>query len=415
MSARRVLVGSAAALLMPASLLLTVPAGTASDSADSTSDRTFARSKAKVRKKGQRIKIVALPQIVDQGRGTKSADSAKAGIVATIKPKRVGRKVKLQMKKGRGWKNVGTARVNRKGEAVFGARAAKRGKGIDYRVKALRVRGLKPVTSKSVSTDAWLNPTWTDEFSGRRLGDEWSHRGTNYEPESKRNCAKGDPSAVRVRKGAVELSVKKDPKRGGRCKIKYGRNKVYKAKYRVQGHIGTQGAFAFKYGFAAARIKMHKMRGQHGGFWMQPATAEAGSFSAKYTGAEIDVIEYFGDKHPQGGLTSFIYSKNRKGKDVKTGSWIRNSRDYLKNGRDGWSKNYHVFSVEWTPNVYIFRIDGQETWRTRTGVSGQLQYPILSLLSSDYEIPEIGSEKRLPQTMKVDWVRFWAADRKSVV
>ena len=28
-----------------------------------------------------------------------------------------------------------------------------------------------------------------------------------------------------------------------------------------------------------------------------------------------------------------------------------------------------MFSVEWTPKVYIFRIDGQETYRTKVGVS----------------------------------------------
>ena len=113
----------------------------------------------------------------------------------------------------------------------------------------------------------------------------------------------------------------------------------------------------------------------------QSARIIAISFQPEETGAEIDIIEYFGDNHPEGGLTSFIYSKNSSGKDVKTGSWIKNSTSFLKNRKDGWSKNYHVFSVEWTPSVYIFRIDGKETWRTKVGVSGQQQFPILSVLA----------------------------------
>ena len=68
-----------------------------------------------------------------------------------------------------------------------------------------------------------------------------------------------------------------------------------------------------------------------------------------------------------------------------------------------------MFSVEWTPKAYIFRIDGQETWRTTAGISGIAQYPILSLLSSDYELPNLGGEKRLPQHMYVDWVQLWQA------
>ena len=65
-----------------------------------------------------------------------------------------------------------------------------------------------------------------------------------------------------------------------------------------------------------------------------------------------------------------------------------------------------MFSVEWTPQAYIFRIDGQETWRTRKGVSGQPQYPILSLLASDYELSYM-KDRQLPQHMYVDWLRIW--------
>jgi beta-glucanase (GH16 family) len=150
---------------------------------------------------------------------------------------------------------------------------------------------------------------------------------------------------------------------------------------------------------------MHKRRGQHSSFWLQPQTSHAGT--PRTAGAEIDVIEYFGDKHPRGGLTSFIHWK-KNDTLIKTGSWLKQPRSFLKNRRDGWSKNYHVFSVEWTPKMYVFRIDGQETWRTRKGVSGQPQYPILSLLASDYEL-SLMKDKQLPQHMQVDWLRIWQA------
>ena len=146
---------------------------------------------------------------------------------------------------------------------------------------------------------------------------------------------------------------------------------------------------------------MHKRQGQHASFWSQP-TNENGPHS---DGHEIDVIEYFGDKHPQGGLTSFIHWYKGK-RLIKTGSWIKDSKSFLKNKRDKWSKNYHVFSVQWTPNVIIFRIDGKETWRTSARVSKEQQYLILSLLASDYEALEM-PDKKLPQHMYVDWVRVW--------
>ncbi|MGI8901902.1 MAG: hypothetical protein ACR2HA_13445, partial [Nocardioides sp.] len=74
--------------------------------------------------------------------------------------------------------------------------------------------------------------------------------------------------------------------------------------------------------------------------------------------------------------------------------------------KDDWWKSYHVFSVEWTPRSYIFRVDGREHWRTRAGVSGVDEFLILSLLTSDYEIPRL-DRSRLPSKMNVDWVRVW--------
>ena len=401
MPARRVLAGSALALLMPASLLLTTDTGSAagpttSAAAASSSPRQATRSRASLQ---------VMPQIVQQGRRTASPDAARVAITATIKPRRAGRPVRLQVKRGSGWKNTGKARTDGRGRAEFSARAMRRGEALTYRVKTGRFKGLRPVASRPQSTERWQTPLFTDTFSGRSLSPEWSNRGQTYEPESLRKCSKGSPKAVKVKGGKVRLSVIKDKSHKGKCKaVKRGKSSGRYA-YRLNGHISTQNKVSFKYGFAAARVKMHKLRGQHSSFWLQPQTSHAGT--PRTAGAEIDVIEYFGDKHPRGGLTSFIHWK-KNGKTIKTGSWLKQPRSFLKNKRDGWSKNYHVFSVEWTPKTYIFRIDGQETWRTRKGVSGQPQYPILSLLASDYELTQM-KDKQLPQHMQVDWLRIWQA------
>ena len=400
MPARRVLAGGALALLMPASLLLTVDPGPAvgasADHHASAEPRVAKRSRAKIR---------VLPQISQQGRRTARADAARVAVEVTVKPRRKGRVVRLQVKRGSRWKNVGRARLDRRGRTTFSARAERRGKPLTYRVRAARDGRLGRVVSRPRSTERWRTPLWTDEFSGRSLRPEWSQRGQTYERKSLRRCSKGSPKAVKVRGGKVRLSVIKDRSRKGKCRaIKRGSSSGRYA-YRLNGHISTQHAVSFRYGFAAARVRMHKRRGQHSSFWLQPTTSYGRT--PRTAGAEIDVIEYFGDKHPRGGLTSFIHWR-KKGKLIKTGSWLKQPRSFLENKRDGWSKNYHVFSVEWTPKMYIFRIDGQETWRTRKGVSGQPQYPILSLLSSDYELSYM-KDRQLPQHMSVDWMRIWQA------
>jgi beta-glucanase (GH16 family) len=402
MSGRRALAGSLLALLMPASMVLVTQTSSSSAGTNDSTSTSVSERRAKTR-----VNLEAMPQIVAQGKRPASANSAKAGFTATVKPAKTGRPVLLQVQKGSGWKTVKKTKLDNKGRAEFAAPISKSGQALTYRATTLPFKGSAAGESKSVSTSRWMSATWTDEFSGNTLDPVWNYRGNTYEPQSLRACSKGDPRAVSVGGGTARLSVIKDPNRSSKCVAKKDGKSTGKFNYRLNGHIGTQGNFSFKYGFAAARIKFQKSRGQHGAFWMQPAASVAKATDPRLTGAEIDVIEYFGDKHPEGGLTSFIYSKNKKGQDVKTGSWIVDSKSFLANKRDGWSKNYHVFSVEWTPKVYIFRIDGQETWRTKVGVSGQPQFPILSMLASDYEISKIGSDSKLPQSMNVDWIRVW--------
>lgn len=394
MSARRVLAGSVAALLLPASLLLNAETGSATDSA------ADAASTSVTKLAGQTISVEVLPQIVQQGGGTASADSAKAAVTATLRPIKPGRKVFLEQLQGTSWKKVATAKQDKAGRAEFAALVSKSGLPLEYRVTADRYQGLKSITSESASTERWLTPTFSDEFAGSTLSSMWSMRGQDYEPTSKRRCSKGDPKAVKVTGGTLRLSVIKDRSRSSKC-LARSRTEKRKISYRLNGHVGTRNAFNFKYGVAAARIKMQKLQGQHASFWMQPI----GENRPGSDGHEIDVIEYFGDKHPQGGLTSFIHWYKGK-RLIKTGSWIKSSESFLKNRRDGWSKSYHVFSVQWTPNVIIFRIDGHETWRTSARVSKAQQYLILSLLSSDYEALEM-KDSQLPQHMYVDWVRAW--------
>ena len=350
----------------------------------------------------QRVRLEALPQVVQYGARVASADAAKAAITATMKPVRVGRPVQLQVQDGAAWLGVTTARQDARGRVqVAAAATSPGGQPLTYRVKARRWGGLAAVASLPVSTERWQDATWTDEFSGTELRDVWSHRGRDYVHSNRRSCSKGDPRAVQVADGALRLSVIRDPDATTTCRIG-GRDATSgRYAYRLNGHVGTEGSFGFRYGFAAARVKFHRVRGQHGAFWMQPT----GGMYPGALGSEIDVVEYFGDRHPQGGLATFTHRYDGR-RRVSAGGWVPRSSSYLRSRRDGWSRNYHVFSVEWTPTTLVFRIDGKETVRMRGTISAVNQFPILSLIAADYEIPKIRA-RQLPQHMYVDWVRVW--------
>jgi beta-glucanase (GH16 family) len=394
MSARRALGASALSLLMPASLLLGGEAGsvavTVGDPAASSSVRTNLT---------QKVHLVALPQIVQPGGRVASPDGAKAAFTATIDPIAVGRTVRLQVQRGSSWQTVATAGQERSGRAQFAALASADGRPLSYRVRADSAASLPAIESNIVSTERWLTPTWTDEFSGSSLSKSWTYRGRTYEPQSFRSCSRGSAGAVQVGAGALRLSVLRDPTRTTLCPaLKRGEIAGHYA-YRLNGHIGTDKGFSFRYGVAAARIKYPPLRGQHGSFWMQPV---GGMFPGS-TGHEIDVTEFFGAVSHRSGLFSYIH-RYEGGRVVKTGVNVPDT--FLHGPRDGWGKNFHVFSVQWTPRWLVFRIDGKVTWRIGGRISQVRQYLILSLLSSDYELPNI-TDGQLPQHMYVDWVRVW--------
>ena len=329
-----------------------------------------------------------LPQIVQPGPNIRSATVARNAIIGKFEPARAGREVVLQRQSGTSWVNVATDRQNRRGIAEFKAPARVDGRVATYRVFARAFRGAPRVVSSPSRTDVWGEPDFGDAFNGSTLSSDWSNRVTKYNPEGLRKCSKGSPKAVDVRGGVVRLSVIRDPaRRDTKCRAFDQRGKfIGRYSWRLNGHISTAGERSFRYGVSAARVKFQPRRGQHGSFWMQPQTPRNIPGSPKLDGAEIDVIEWFGKGHPAGGLSTHAYYQGKNGRKVMLGDWIRNPDRFLTGGRDSWYSRFHVFSVEWTPSRYIYRIDGKETWRTNRGVSGQPEFLILSLLSSDWEL-----------------------------
>ncbi len=332
-------------------------------------------------KDGEGISAVVLPQLAADGQDAEKSTDADFVIDATIEGAESGREVELQVADGDTWKTEDTAETDADGRVSLRVGAASK----------LRVvsDGDNPV-GINLSTDDAPESTFVDEFDTLDPA-AWGTRDQGY--AGVRLCSRADDSAAKVADGILTLSVLNDPNKG-RCQQKGNYD------YRLNGHLGS--AYSFTYGHAAARIKFQELRGQHSSFWLQGSGPEPIG-DAKLTGAEIDVIEYFGDDHPEGGLTSFVYwHPTAKGKT--DGGWLADPERF---GSD-WSSQFHVFSVDWTPERYVFRIDGQITETITNGVSGQPEFLILSLLSSDYELEELGGEDNLPQHMEVDWVKVWA-------
>jgi hypothetical protein len=356
----------------------------------------------------QSVEANVLPPIAQPGAEPADSEAAAGAVAATVEPAEEGREVVLEVRSGGGWQKQATAEQDADGRVEFLLPEGSPGAGTSYRVTSPAGDGLEAASSATMAGDQWGTPDFDDEFEGDQLSDAWANRGEDYNVDGLRACSKGSGDAAQVGGGVLGLSVMLDPERTGeKCVAKNRAGKTLgKFAYRLNGHVFTTGKY-FRYGVLAARIKFQQRQGQHASLWMQPAIVESTTDSAK-GGAEIDVIEWFGEGVKNGGLASFIYMLTEDGPE-KVGGWVQDPDSYLSGPDDSWFDAYHVFSVEWTPEEYIFRIDGKETWRTDQGISHQPEFPILSVLSSDYELANLGKDSNLPQTMQVDWLKFWQA------
>ena len=190
-------------------------------------------------------------------------------------------------------------------------------------------------------------------------------------------------------------------------KRKPGSSKLLNAQISTQPRSASQGHLQ-RYGVFSARIRYPEHRGQHGSFWMQSPTYGRYPGSAARSGAEIDVTEFFGRNYPDGGLGTFVYFVNKSRANVKIGDVWRRASSLAPKG-DRWWNAYHVFSVRWTPSRYLFYVDGRLLSTTTRGVSRTQEFMILSLLTSDWELPHLDRSK-LPSHMDVDWTTAWQSN-----
>jgi hypothetical protein len=371
-----------------------------------SSSASVPSASAAVRQSG---KTVVLPQIVQPGGKPATAAAARVAGQIKFRPARKGRTVVIQKRLGTGaWRKHTVTRQNKAGVVRFNGPASKRKKPYSYRGVAVKYGDLGRFAPRPQSTKVW-EQKFLDQFGGTALGSQWQDRVTTADS---RQCSEvGDPAMSKVAKGTLRLSVKPNPDKPGPCTFtdKDGVEHTVSRHY-LNGQVSTQhmpDTGAFTRGVFAARIKFQQKRGQHGSFWLQPVSPQYLEGQPKASGAEIDIVEFFGQGYPKGGLASFLYNYGIDAGETKIGDLAPKATKMLP-GTDNWWKSYHVFSLEWTKNAYVFRVDGREHFRTKRGVSGIDEYMILSLLSSDWELLQAKKQGIKPGgTTHVDWVRVW--------
>ncbi len=395
---------SLTALVVTLLALLLITGFTPAQAAETThgapSAKKAATSGAKVRRtESVRGVLASLPPIVQPGTSpaTPSDDGA---LVATFTPAVPGRKVTLEKQGRRGWKSVDTSREDAWGSAAFSPGAG------TYRART--TSGGRTWVTGAVTSTSW-QAEFEDTFSGTTLDPSvWNDQKREHESVyAPRTCARVDAAARRVADGVLHLGVAADPARVGLpCNYTSTRT-AGTSPYLLNSQVSTEYTRFFTHGIVAARIKPQRAKGMHSGLWLLPAGTKYADGNPA-AGTEIDVVEFFGETgRGNDDIASHIHYYEADWQKVSLGDAFPAARQILGNQRSWWDE-FHVFSVEWTPTEYIFRVDGREYYRETQAVSQTPQYLVLSNLTSDYELGELTADE-LTDTAQVDWVRVFDA------
>ncbi len=214
---------------------------------------------------------------------------------------------------------------------------------------------------------------WQDEFDGDAIDEgKWEIIGDS----PRRDGFWVNEDAALDGKGNLVLRTKKD---GDRY---------------TSGAIRTLDRFESTYGYWEARCEFPTQPGHWPAFWLMPPRGIVSLEQDGQDGTEIDIME----------------KPWREDKIQHALHWNGYGEHHKSEGKvseiPGVSQGWHTFGLWWTPEEYVFYVDGKETWRTAAG--GVCQVPVFIKLTE--EIGDWGgdiTEAALPDTFRVDYVRVY--------
>lgn len=164
------------------------------------------------------------------------------------------------------------------------------------------------------------------------------------------------------------------------------------------GGIRSKGLFEQQYGYFEVRCTLNSVPGYWSAFWLMGETVSNVDGSGE-DGTEIDIFE------------SAYYNSNAVNHGL---NWDGYAQDHKSSGHrytaSGLYEGYHTFALKWTPNEYVFYVDGVESWRTSDG--GVCKAPLYLKMTVETgsfagRPPAVLS---LPDSVYVDYIRVYQAD-----
>lgn len=262
---------------------------------------------------------------------------------------------------------------------------------------AVMALGLGGFGRCSPAEDPW-QVVWQDEFDGAASsapdpgrwrfdvgtgpnGDGWGNGQEEFDTARPENVSLDG-------QGHLAITARKEPFQG----MAY-----------TSGRITTKGLLAKAYGRIEARMKLPRGQGLWPAFWMLGADIDRNPWPAA---GEIDIMEYRGQEPRR--VTGSLHGPGYSGARAITG-------DYTLPPGPGFDEGFHVFAVEWEPDLVTWEVDGV-TWQVATpgrvpaGGTWVFDKPfflILNLAVGGTYVGVADGTATFPQTLLVDYVRVY--------
>ncbi len=177
--------------------------------------------------------------------------------------------------------------------------------------------------------------------------------------------------------------------------------------------IETNDKFETTYGYFEIRMIPHRAMGLMGAFWLNcgdMSNENAPKDNTAVNGCEIDIVEtFYHTKTP----AQTIHWDGYGWYQDENGEWQTVTKTkglYVPPMENIFDGNYHTFSLYWSPEEYIFFVDGEVT--NRTDVMGICNQPGYILISSHFntDAGELPLKPGEHTDMIVDYVRVYKTD-----
>ena len=175
--------------------------------------------------------------------------------------------------------------------------------------------------------------------------------------------------------------------------LKHGENDFTSAK------LTTNGLFSMRFGRVDVRAKLPKGQGIWPAIWTLGDNRDVVDWPGC---GEIDVMEMLGhEPNKIYGSIHYVDGENRKGE----------SQGYYEVSNPDFSEEYHVFTLDWTPETLSFMVDGEKYHEV--AIEDDMKeflrshYLILNVAVGGYWPGYPDESTTFPQSMYVDYVRVF--------